>query len=111
MSPTRRDRAFRDLRTTLICLAFSFIVGAGVWWLWVRSQEDTQNRTACVSKIILGRLAVSNQQAQTDTTITDSQRARAAATAKFENQLVNGLHTTPRRLDCYALLGLPQLKP
>lgn len=68
------------------------------------------NQTTCVSTVILARLKASADQAADDKTTSESQQARARASADFEQLLLNHLLPVPPSLNCYRLLGIPEPK-
>lgn len=95
------------------CLAFLCIAAAVGYLVYVQAQDDiraSNNRTTCVSSVILGRLRASSLQAASDKTVSESSQARSAATATFESVLIGALRPIPPSLDCYALIGLPEPK-
>lgn len=116
MSPTPEMRRWRHHTLAICacaCLAFLCIAAAAGYWFYVKAQDDiraSNNRTTCVSSVILGRLRASSLQAATDDTVSESSRARSSATATFESVLIGALRPIPPDLDCYALIGLPKPK-
>lgn len=115
MSPHRviHDR-WRLALSGLLIWAIAATIGAGVLWIAIDHSNaqfrDAQNRTTCVSRVILARLKASSEQAAKDPTVSDSTRARSRATVVFETALLNTLRTQPRSLNCDRLVGLSNQK-
>lgn len=91
------------------CIALS--VGLGFYVLSLNNTDDSNNRTACVSTVILSRLKASSEQAATDKTVSPSSQARSAATAVFEGTLIDALRPSSHDPGfCYRLIGIPEPK-
>lgn len=112
MNPQRLIRADTKpgkwLRIAVLQIAVSAVTILAFQAIQGDATRSSNNRTTCVSQVTFTRLKASSVQAENDTTLSSSSRARAHASASFYDTLLRNLKPVPSELDCIALLGLPK---
>lgn len=112
MTPQRLTQSHSKAGTWLRIALLQIVVSAFTILVFQAIQGDatrsSNNRTTCVSQVILTRLNASSVQAAGDATLSESSRARARASVVFYKTLLGNLKPVPPELDCLELLGLPK---